>query len=543
MEQGRVFIAVALSLLIWLVYEYFVIAPYRDQAPAPSQISRPVDGPEADPLGALPPPVAPATGPAMAPAAPDGLFTHPRGSGQAVIVETDLYTAEIDRRGGRLASIVLKNHRIDVQAGSPGLNLVSGIEGAPVVLPLSLELGAAGPDVAIEYAADRTLLVVSGDERGEIVLSGVTESGLKVEKRLSFQGNSYPFGVAVKIDSINAPTAVGLLLTRVPPEKVEGRYPDLAVVLAAGSVEEKSLDAMVEETASSFDEVSWAGFSGQYFAAVAITPEAPGRAMLGHEGSIPIVRVDAPVKDGVAQYEVLFGPKDTHVLREAGHGLDRVLDFGKFWFVALPLLELMRMIYKVVGNYGVAVIILSALIKVATYPLTQISLKSMRKMQEVQPQLERIKERHKDDSQAMQKEMMELYKRHGVNPFSGCLPMLMQFPIFIGLYNALLMAIELRHAPFVSWIDDLSAPDRLMIAGVGIPVLTLLMGGSMLLQQLTAPAQGDPTQRRMMMFMPVIFTFFFINMPSGLVLYWLVNNVFSIGQQYLTLRPQQGAAK
>jgi YidC/Oxa1 family membrane protein insertase len=274
---------------------------------------------------------------------------------------------------------------------------------------------------------------------------------------------------------------------------------------------------------------------------VVVSTATPGRAVIAHAGDTPYVRLDLPVSDGAANFEVLLAPKDQKTLAEAGHDLDRVLDFGKLWFVAVPILELMRLINRFVGNYGVAIIVLSILIKVVTFPLNQASMKSMKKMQEIQPQLKRLQERHKDDQPAMQKEMMELYKRHGVNPLSGCLPMLLQMPIFIGLWNALGQAIELRHAPFVSWINDLSAPDRLMVASVGIPVLTLLMGASMLVQQLMTPAQGDPNQRRMMMFMPVIFTFFFINMPSGLVLYWFVSNLLAIGQQMVTMRSKQGA--
>jgi YidC/Oxa1 family membrane protein insertase len=161
----------------------------------------------------------------------------------------------------------------------------------------------------------------------------------------------------------------------------------------------------------------------------------------------------------------------------------------------------------------------------------------MKEMQKLQPQLKRLQEQHKDDQAKLQKEMMELYKRAGVNPFGGCAPMLLQIPIFVGLYNALLHAIELRHAPLALWITDLSAPERLMIAGYGIPVLTLLMGGTMVLQQWLTPAQGmDPAQRQMMMLMPIIFTFMFVNFPSGLVLYWLVSNVLGIVQQYVMLK-------
>jgi YidC/Oxa1 family membrane protein insertase len=153
----------------------------------------------------------------------------------------------------------------------------------------------------------------------------------------------------------------------------------------------------------------------------------------------------------------------------------------------------------------------------------------------------RLRERYKDDQGALQKEMMELYKRHQVNPLSGCLPMILQMPIFVGLYNALNHSIELRHAPFMLWINDLSSPDKLPIAGFHVPVLTIVMGLSMLVQQRMTPQQGDPMQQRMMMIMPVMFTFMFINFPAGLVLYWLVNNLLSIAQQYFMLRADQKA--
>jgi len=190
----------------------------------------------------------------------------------------------------------------------------------------------------------------------------------------------------------------------------------------------------------------------------------------------------------------------------------------------------------VTGNYGVDIILLTGLVRLATIPLTQKSFRSMKEMQKLQPQLKRLQQQYKDDQTRLQKEMMELYQRHKVNPFSGCAPMILQIPIFVGLYNALLHAIELRHAPFALWITDLSAPERLMIAGLGIPVLTILMGGTMILQQWLTPAQGDPTQRQMMMVMPIVFTFMFINFPSGLVLYWLVSNVLGIAQQWAMLK-------
>jgi YidC/Oxa1 family membrane protein insertase len=187
------------------------------------------------------------------------------------------------------------------------------------------------------------------------------------------------------------------------------------------------------------------------------------------------------------------------------------------------------------------------LVKLVTVPLTHKSYKSMQELQKLQPQMKKLQEKYADDRAALNKEVMELYRRHNVNPLGGCLPMIVQMPIFIGLYNALLSAVELRHAPFMLWINDLSAPDRLppipkpplaVIAGteIRIPVLTLLMGISMLVQQRMTPQAGDPAQQRMMMLMPLVFTVMFINFPSGLALYWLVNNILTIAQQMLLQR-------
>src|SRR5207237_744844 len=189
-----------------------------------------------------------------------------------------------------------------------------------------------------------------------------------------------------------------------------------------------------------------------------------------------------------------------------------------------------------------------ALAKLATPPLTQSTCRNMREMQKIQPQMVKLRERYKDDQVALQKEMMELYRRHRVNPLSGCLPMVLQLPIFVGLYNALSHAIELRHAPFALWINDLSAPDRLPIPGIpidtpligaGVPVLTLVMSASMFVQQWLTPQQGDPAQQRMMMFMPILFTSMFTNFPAVLVLYWPLYYVLSDDQPYLSRLPRR----
>ncbi len=236
-----------------------------------------------------------------------------------------------------------------------------------------------------------------------------------------------------------------------------------------------------------------------------------------------------------------MGPKSQKVLGQYDNSLKNAINFGFFNIIAKPLLITMNIIYGVIPNYGIAIILLTILIKLIFWPLGTKSYKSMNKMKKVQPLMMEIREKFKGDKTKMNQETMALYKTYKVNPASGCLPLLVQMPIFFALYRMLYQAIELRHAPFVGWISDLSAPDRLfefnfaipmMQAPHGIPMLTLLMGASFLLQQKMTPTAGDPMQAKMMMLMPIFMTVLFINFPAGLVLYMFVNNLISMGQQY-----------
>jgi len=212
-----------------------------------------------------------------------------------------------------------------------------------------------------------------------------------------------------------------------------------------------------------------------------------------------------------------------------------------FDILAKPFLWIMNQIYKVIPNYGIAIIILTLITKIILFPLGNKSYKSMNDMKRMQPLMTEIREKYKDDKKKMNEETMALYRTYKINPMGGCLPMVVQLPVFFALYRMLYQAIELRHAPFFGWINDLSAPDRLFQFGFnipfmeppyGIPVLTIVMGATMFLQQKMSPPPGDPTQAKLMMFMPLIFTVIFINFSAGLVLYWLINNIFSIAQQY-----------
>jgi len=519
-EQRRLLLAFALSLGLLWVYQQFVLRKYP-QHPGPSSplAEQGQPAPTTSPSAAAPAPVPPA-------------FQAAVDTGEPVVVETDVLRATLTTAGARLQSLELKGYQRTVAKDSPPLDLVQ----AAAVLPLTVALGDKS-DAAVVYKPSVRELEVHDGNAGDVVFSGDAD-GRHIEKRFHFSGDGYLFDVTAAVTGPGTPGAVGMLLTPLPLDTAGGgRTPgrENAIGFTPPKLVEKAATDLAKQTLT-FDGATWGGFAAQYFMTVAMPADGTGRVVMGVAGDLPIVRVDVPVQDGQSRFVVFAGPKDRNMLMSTGHDLVRAIDFGWFWFIAIPLLSALRVLHAALGNYGLAIIALTALVKLATAPLTQTTFRNMREMQKIQPQMAKLRERYKDDAQALNKEMMELYRRHRVNPFMGCLPMFLQLPIFVGLYNALLHSIELRHAPFVLWINDLSAPDRLMVAGFGIPVLTLFMGASMFLQQWLTPQQGDPTQQRMMMFMPLVFTVTFLNFPAGLVLYWLVNNVLTIGQQYLNLR-------
>jgi YidC/Oxa1 family membrane protein insertase len=280
-------------------------------------------------------------------------------------------------------------------------------------------------------------------------------------------------------------------------------------------------------------DIKWFAFGGEYFAAVLIPPPSKGislsikgseKELLKADVMTPPISIPSQEKVSIA-YQIYLGPKDEDLLKALGVGAEKLVDFGWFTIVAKPLLWFIRLTHVVTGNYGIDIILISILIKIIFLPLTQISMKSMKEMQKVQPEMSRLKEQYKNDKAKLQQETMLLYKRRKINPMSGCLPMLIQIPVFIALYNALQYSIDMRHAPFFFWIKDLAAKDPIYIT-------PLIMGATMFIQQKMTPTAGDPAQAKMFLLMPVMFTFLFLSFPSGLVLYWLINNVLSIAHQY-----------
>lgn len=503
------------------------------------------------------------TAPPIAAAAPElAAEQAPANRADPIVVDTDLVKAEVTPVGGRLVSLRLKKYRSAVASESEPLEMIQIAPGAaaPLGVRLVSEDGKiVEDDTSVVYASDAPDPSVRGAEKKVLVLRGTLPSGATIEKRLLFSDASYSIDVEVQTSGA-APqlSRQGLGWRHQIVEPIHGD-PEApyrgTLVLENKQVVRELATSIATSPAKAFQSpVGWVGYADHYFVAALIPEEAAqARATVSPEnGGVQLLLTSPRTNDTTTRFTVYVGPKDVEILESAGHQLERAVDFGWFSFLAVPLLRLLNMFHAVTGNYGIDIILLTILIKVLFIPLTNRSMKSMRDMQRLQPQMAKLREKFKDDRERLNKEMIELYRRHRVNPLGGCLPMLLQFPVFIGLYQALSQAIELRHAKFAFWVHDLSTYEcypwpgqgtiqgcnEFSILGLPIPILVLLMGGSMILQQYLTPSTGmDPAQQRMMMIlMPVMFTVMFVNFPSGLVLYWLVNNVLTIAQQWWSNR-------
>ncbi len=289
------------------------------------------------------------------------------------------------------------------------------------------------------------------------------------------------------------------------------------------------VDATDEDT-ETLAAPSWVGYTSKYFLFAAASPSFEmGKISPAQYGEVASANLSLTVNPGdraETEMYTYIGPKEYNLVRSFGMGLQTAIDFGWFYFLAIPMLQIMIYFNGIFNNYGIAIIMLTVIVKIVTLPLTLKGMTSMKAMSKLQPEMQKIKEKFKDNPQKMNQATMELYKEHKVNPLSGCLPLVIQIPIFFALYKALLLAIELKGAPFFGWIVDLSMKDPYYITPI-------IMGITMFVQQKMTPTTADPMQQKIFLIMPVVFTFLFLNFPSGLVIYWLTNNVLTIIQQYV----------
>ena len=396
------------------------------------------------------------------------------------------------------------------------------------------------------YSASRDSLILNPDRlEGSVELVYRSPGGEAVTKTLRFKHGSYVIDAVVRWKGKSSSEDLSILWGPgiISEGHEEDRYATTGPVILQGKKLRNDYDIEKGKRIVYEKEVKWASIHNKYFMAALVPRSDFDGGVVREDGGVLVGLQYRGGSRGEGQFLLFAGPKDQtifqQVSRDYGVSLEEAIDLGIFSFLAGPALTGLRFFYRVTGSYGLAIILLTILIKIIFYPLTQKSTKSMQAMQKLQPKMKQIREIFKDDKQRMNEEVMKLYKEHGANPLGGCLPMVLQIPVFFALYNALLGAIELRQAPFL-WMLDLSAPETGIFTIPGLDIdfrlLVLLMGGSMFLQQKMTPAAGDPMQQKMMLFMPIIFTFMFYTFPSGLVVYWFTNNILTIIQQYFTLR-------
>ncbi len=464
-------------------------------------------------------------------------------AGRSLTVETPLYKAVLNSRGGVAEHFWLKKYKESIQDGAQPIDLVSS--GSMGKAPMGLLWNAEPTWKLAEWSVKGQDMTLSTGQEGKLVFRGDL-NGLILERVLSFSGDSYLVVEELRLINESSSLASGALGFSVSSPKLvanESRYNRTNVIHFGqnGLKKENDTDDLTVGIQSD-SPVSWAGIDSNYFL-VAVTPTSEQMYFKGKfDKGVYRVAMEAntSVQPGQTQgmsAAYYFGPKESSALSGAPNNLKAALHYGFLNIIAKPLVYALQFFHQYVGNYGVAIILLTVVIKLIFWPLSHKSYKSMERMKKIQPMMKKLKEQYKDDRQKMNQELMRLYKTYKVNPAGGCLPMLLQIPVFIGLYEALLGAVELRHASFIPevpltdivWLADLSAKDPLYVTPV-------IMGLSMFLQQKLSPTAGDPTQAKIMLIMPIFLTFIFLNFPAGLVVYFFTNNVLSIAQQWWTLR-------
>jgi YidC/Oxa1 family membrane protein insertase len=556
--EKRAALAFGISILLllaylWVMESYFT--PPRAPQPETGTSAPPTSGPTT--TGPAPAP-APATPPAPAPVEQPRVGPRPPQSTAAV--SSPQYRGLVSSEGGKLQEWTLRYR------GERPMVLVGEL--GPRGLLVGASLAAAEP-LAMDLKPG-ALTLGPENPKGELQLRGDL-GGLRISETLRFDARDYTIDAVIRIENpTSSPRSVPIALPwlyrhhdKMPPEKFPGQLPTEVVWTARGRVER-----IEDLTAAGRHEIegTWVAMGSTWYLA-AIIPKTPGFTLVvegdkpeGKSGEYQVIIAAraaptiAPGQTWEGRVILYFGPKEYDRLE--AHGLEATVNFGGFpvpqrygglpmeW-LGVPILKLMNWLYDYVRNYGVVIILLTLVSKILFYPLTVKSIRSMKAMQALQPQINTLRNKYRNEPRKLQEETMALYRKHRVNPMGGCLPMVAQVPIFYALYLALSVSVELQNAPFLClgrlfgvdlWICDLAAYDPTY-------VLPILMGVSMFVQQKMTPTMGDPRQARMMLIMPFIFTFMFLNLPSGLVLYWFVSNLLQILQQWWMDRSGHGVVK
>jgi len=527
--ERRLLVAAGLSLAVLLGWEWLGPKPAKRATPA---VATPVAAAAATPVATAPTEAAPGSAaPAVAATA-----LPPAASAEVealTTVSNGVFKAAFSNRGAVLSSFVLTGH-FDEQ--KQPLELLRKL---PPELPKPLGLDFGADAATTKKIADALFVVERESDR--VVRWRYADSAIAVVKEIRV-GEGYLFDVKVSVTGPAYSLLVGPGL-RNPTEAERGsRYVMAATAVAATSegVKTVSAEKASDKNVWSIPARGFAGIEDNYFLEVLVPRAQTSARLFSFSLPRPEGKPTAEIAAGVAgqgafEGSAYFGPKDVTILESYGLGLERTVDFGWYGIVARPLLWLLKKTYGYVGNWGLAILVVTFLIRLLLFPLTAKSYISMKKMQKLAPKMNAIRDKYKKaksdaaQRQKMNEELMKLYQSEGYNPMSGCLPIVLQLPVLVAFYNVLSRSIELRHAPFLLWIKDLSAIDSTYI-------LVILMIVSMYVQQAMTPSTMDPAQKKIFMFMPVLWGFFLKDMPSGLVLYWLFSNLLTIVQQLVMNR-------
>jgi len=502
--DNKTLLAVVLSIFVIIGYQFLVgnqQTPPAEKTPAAEKKQEPAKPSEA-------------SAPAVVP--PTTVEEKDLKDVKDIKVENELFLAVLSSKGGTVKSWELKKFKDSkgvqvVLLKNPGALPALGIGSSSNFDLSGVNFKVTGDDLKLDKVNDH----------GSVVFE-YAKDNISVRRTYTFYSNTYKVDIEDEVSGI--PEYWITLGSDFGIYEKEGGYTHIGpVLLSETDLEELKPKKLQKETMAFRNDLKWIAQEDKYFfsALVPASPVEEARAWMYKDS--PVITFKA--KPGTNKFYLYAGPKDHDKLASMNLGLEHIINFGFFSIIARPLFWILKFFYSFLGNYGWAIILLTIVTRVPFIPLINKSQKSMKKLQEIQPKMAEVREKHKKDPQRMQKEMTELYKKHKVNPVGGCLPMLLQIPVFFALYKVLLITIELRGAPFMLWITDLSVKDPYYI-------LPVVMGVTMLIQQKMTPSSMDPKQAKLMMLMPIVFTFMFLTFASGLVLYWLVNNVFGIIQQF-----------
>lgn len=500
--DNRTLIAIILSIFVIIGYQYFFVP----QTPQEPQVAEQKAKDEGRAGSVMPDPV-----PVVAETS--------AADEREIKVENELYAAVFTSKGGSIKHWEVKQHK-----DKNGDNIV--LLKKPGAVP-AMAIGSKN-DFDLSHAmfkvSGNNLALDDSNPSGSLVFE-YAKDDIRVRRTYTFFSNTYKVELTDEVSGI--PEYWISIGSDFGIYEDTDEFTHIGPVLLKGTDLEEINPKKLDEPKKFRENLQWIAQEDKYFFAslVPLSPVNEAVALKQKDSPVIAFRADA----GTHKFILYAGPKESDRLSKLNVGLEHIINFGFFSILARPLFWLLKFFNGFLYNYGYAIILITIVTRIPFIPLLNKGQKSMKKLQEIQPKMAEIKEKYKKDPQKMQKEMTELYKKHKVNPVGGCLPMLLQIPVFFALYKVLLIAIELRGAPFMLWITDLSVKDPYY-------VLPIVMGITMVIQQKMTPTGMDPKQAKLMMLMPVVFTFLFLNFASGLVLYWLVNNVLGIIQQFFTNR-------